>query len=431
MKKLISLLLSLLILVSSFSAMTISINATEVNDDNSQVLSENSGETQIYLADNYAEIYLDDTVQINVDVINAVGEIEFVSSDEKIATVNSDGMVTGISIGDANITVKNNGVEKVLTVNVKSPKMVIANKSLIAGETTTVKVEGQVGEAKFDSSNKKVASIDSTGKIKALRAGTSTIRVRTNGVSLASKIKVTEYLKINSKKLYVYKGKSYQLKVTGTKKTIKWTTSDKKVATVSKTGNVKAKKQGSATITATTGTKTVKCKVFVYKKTKEVQNRIKLKKYILKNGTETKDGYKMISGYTSTTVDEIKIECGVFYESKTDKLIFVSLFYFDDGNMIVNMPISVGNDDKAKVQCYMETTNKSSYFLSQKTISIKDYTINKSIKFKDKDSENCTKDGINTLSNSTLQISFKAWDKLIKKYGKSSMVKIGFKNWNK
>ncbi len=69
--------------------------------------------------------------------------------------------------------------------------------------------------------------------------------------------------RLNKTKITVNVKKSYQLKVTGTKKKAKWTTSNKKVATVSKNGKVTAKKKGSATITAKINKKTYKCKVTV------------------------------------------------------------------------------------------------------------------------------------------------------------------------
>ena len=69
--------------------------------------------------------------------------------------------------------------------------------------------------------------------------------------------------RLNKTKITVNVKKSYQLKVTGTKKKAKWTTSNKKIATVSKNGKVTAKKKGSATITAKINKKTYKCKVTV------------------------------------------------------------------------------------------------------------------------------------------------------------------------
>lgn len=69
--------------------------------------------------------------------------------------------------------------------------------------------------------------------------------------------------KINKKKVTLKVGQTLQLKVTGTKGKVKWTSSKKSVATVSSKGRVKAKKKGSATITAKIGKKKYTCKVTV------------------------------------------------------------------------------------------------------------------------------------------------------------------------
>lgn len=80
-------------------------------------------------------------------------------------------------------------------------------------------------------------------------------------VSAASK-----KVKLNKKKVTIYVGKTVKLKVKNTKKKVKWKSSNKKVATVSKKGKVKGKKPGKATITAKVGKKKYKCKVTVKKK---------------------------------------------------------------------------------------------------------------------------------------------------------------------
>jgi uncharacterized protein YjdB len=78
-------------------------------------------------------------------------------------------------------------------------------------------------------------------------------------------------IKLNKSKLTLYVSDKRKLKVkfkpinaTVTDKT-KWKSSNKKVATVSKSGEIVAKKAGTVTITATVGNKTAKCKVTVKK----------------------------------------------------------------------------------------------------------------------------------------------------------------------
>lgn len=81
--------------------------------------------------------------------------------------------------------------------------------------------------------------------------------IPSTGVSAAKKPK------LNKKKATITVGKTVKLKVKNKKKSVKWSTSNKKVATVSKSGLVKGKKKGKATITAKTGGRKLKCKVTV------------------------------------------------------------------------------------------------------------------------------------------------------------------------
>lgn len=72
-------------------------------------------------------------------------------------------------------------------------------------------------------------------------------------------------IKLSKKSVTITKGKSVTLKLKGTKKKPKWSTSNKKIATVSKKGKVVGKKAGNAKITAKIGKKKYTCKVKVVK----------------------------------------------------------------------------------------------------------------------------------------------------------------------
>ncbi len=72
-------------------------------------------------------------------------------------------------------------------------------------------------------------------------------------------------IKLSKKSVTVTKGKTITLKLKGTKKKPKWSSSNKKVATVTKKGKVTGKKAGNAKITAKLGKKKYTCKVKVTK----------------------------------------------------------------------------------------------------------------------------------------------------------------------
>lgn len=84
-------------------------------------------------------------------------------------------------------------------------------------------------------------------------------------------------VKLNKTKATIYVGKTVTLKLKNNKKKVKWKTSNKKVATVSKSGKVKGKKAGKAVIKAKVGKKSYKCKITVKKSKKKKANVISTK----------------------------------------------------------------------------------------------------------------------------------------------------------
>ncbi len=91
--------------------------------------------------------------------------------------------------------------------------------------------------------------------IVSLLGGTSTMAKDTNGK--------TAVVSISEKKLKLNVGSKYTLKLSGASATVRWESSNRKVATVSQKGVVKAKGIGRATITASLNGKKYKCKVTV------------------------------------------------------------------------------------------------------------------------------------------------------------------------
>ena len=69
--------------------------------------------------------------------------------------------------------------------------------------------------------------------------------------------------KLNKKSATIYVGKTVKLKVKGTRKKVKWSSCNKKVATVTSKGKVKGKKAGKATITVKINKKKATFKVTV------------------------------------------------------------------------------------------------------------------------------------------------------------------------
>ena len=149
-----------------------------------------------------------------------------------------------------------------ISVEAASVKMNVTKKTLYVKKTYTLKLKGTKKKAKWSSSNKSVATVTSKGKVTAKKKGTATITAKVGSKKYTCKITVKP-AQISKSTITLYKGRSYTLKVLGATQKVKWSSSNKSVATVSSTGKVTAKKKGTATITAKMGSKKYTCKVTV------------------------------------------------------------------------------------------------------------------------------------------------------------------------
>ena len=137
------------------------------------------------------------------------------------------------------------------------------------GKTATLKPSSTWKNIKYSSSNKKVATVDKKGKIKAIAAGTVKITVKSGSKKAVCTVTIPGTTAIKGVKslIAVKKGKSCILKpklnYVGTADAITYKTSNKKIATVSKTGTIKGRKKGTVIITIKSGKVTKTCKVKV------------------------------------------------------------------------------------------------------------------------------------------------------------------------
>ena len=82
-------------------------------------------------------------------------------------------------------------------------------------------------------------------------------------------VNVNAATKLNKKSIMVNVNKTYTLKVYEAKHKVKWSSSDRKIATVNSKGVVKGIKKGKCNITAKVGKKIYVCKVIVKRPAKK------------------------------------------------------------------------------------------------------------------------------------------------------------------
>lgn len=209
--------------------------------------------------------------------------VTYKSSNTKAVTVDANGKITAKAAGTAVITVTaqdGSGKSADCKVTVKKAKVKLnaATLPLQVKKRVTLKVSGLAAGDKvvsWKSSNKKYAEVSGKGKVTAKKPGKTIITVTTKYGAKAtcrinvkkSKVKVSS-ISVNKKKLELKKDKRVKLVVTlkpiTAKDNIKFKSSNRRIATVSSSGLVKARKKGECKITVTTsnGKKaTVKVKV--------------------------------------------------------------------------------------------------------------------------------------------------------------------------
>lgn len=216
---------------------------------------------------------------LDAQAIGSGSKVTFKSSNKKVATVTSKGVIQGVKKGNATITgTVKGGAEVVYEVQVvAAPNRVKLDKSSISLGVkesflmTPTIPDGTHASFTWSTSDKTVATVSKTGKITGRKAGKATVTVKTqNGKTAKVTVKVYKApgkVTLDKNSASLMEGESLKLKVTLPSKTyskITWSSSNNGVATVSAAGKVTAVAAGTATITARTfNNKKATCKVTV------------------------------------------------------------------------------------------------------------------------------------------------------------------------
>lgn len=227
------------------------------------------------------------------------------SSNETVATVDENGLVTPLKAGTATITVTAQAVVTTngmalfttratakCTVTVTDNSIPATNieldassKTMTVGEkaklTATVKPDDSTDKVTWKSNNDKIVSVDENGNITALATGTTEITATAGSVSAVCKVTVegvkVSKVELNKTSVSLKVGGTEQLTATvtpdnATDKTVTWTSSKPTVAAVDENGKITAVAPGTATITATADGKSATCTVTVAKEAQIIKD---------------------------------------------------------------------------------------------------------------------------------------------------------------
>lgn len=231
-------------------------------------------------------------------------EVKWTSSDSTVASVDKNGVVKGLKEGEATITVTTadgkhtaSCVVKVKEVSIDLDKVELAQdtpNTLLKGQQHKIKVVFNQDEEptetatyEYKSLDESIASVDANGVVTALKAGQVmleiTVKASSGSMTIMHYMEVKEIplesISIKGDVTSLEEGKTTKLNVvfnptnTTDDKTVVWSSSDTKVATVDANGVVKAVKAGTVKITAKVGDKTAEYALTVTAKANGTNNK--------------------------------------------------------------------------------------------------------------------------------------------------------------
>ena len=188
--------------------------------------------------------------------------VSWTSDNEAVATVSKSGKLKAIGEGSAEVILTVYEMDEygeeytrdfTCEVYVSHPVLTSKEQNLALGYSMEYPVKGTSDYSVIEMTSSKPGIVEANGTYLYARAkGTAVITMMVDGVKLKTTIRVTDP-KVKEALLPIVKGKSKKITLTGinSHSNAVYTTTNKKVATVSKSGKVKGLKNGTATITVT------------------------------------------------------------------------------------------------------------------------------------------------------------------------------------
>lgn len=267
--------------------------------------------------------------------------VTFKSLNEKVATVDANGVVTGVSEGNADIviTTEEGGFEAKCTVRVDGIDARgierVGDKTVTMGLNQTRQLQVKITPSdttnknvQWTSSNNSVATVDSNGVVTSKNSGSTIITATThNGLKTEFFIEVetpVTNITLNSNEINLNPGGTFKLDATvnpsnASNKNIKWISANESIATVDQSGNVTADVAGTTYISAVSadGKVVATCTVNVSKPVVTKPAKVKIKS-AKKKGKKVTLKWKKISDAAGYVV-YMKTNSGKFKAVKTVK----------------------------------------------------------------------------------------------------------------
>ena len=267
--------------------------------------------------------------------------VTFKSLNEKVAIVDANGVVTGVSEGNADIviTTEEGGFEAKCTVRVDGIDARgierVGDKTVTMGLNQTRQLQVKITPSdttnknvQWTSSNNSVATVDSNGVVISKNSGSTIITATThNGLKTEFFIEVetpVTNITLNSNEINLNPGGTFKLDATvnpsnASNKNIKWISANESIATVDQSGNVTADVAGTTYISAVSadGKVVATCTVNVSKPVVTKPAKVKIKSAKNK-GKKVTLKWKKISDAAGYVV-YMKTNSGKFKAVKTVK----------------------------------------------------------------------------------------------------------------
>lgn len=267
--------------------------------------------------------------------------VTFKSLNEKVATVDANGVVTGVSEGNADIviTTEEGGFEAKCTVRVDGIDARgierVGDKTVTMGLNQTRQLQVKITPSdttnknvQWTSSNNSVTTVDSNGVVTSKNSGSTIITATThNGLKTEFFIEVetpVTNITLNSNEINLNPGGTFKLDATvnpsnASNKNIKWISANESIATVDRSGNVTADVAGTTYISAVSadGKVVATCTVNVSKPVVTKPAKVKIKS-AKKKGKKVTLKWKKISDAAGYVV-YMKTNSGKFKAVKTVK----------------------------------------------------------------------------------------------------------------